>query len=378
MVMKIVFIGGGASTLMAANLLIERSDLDITIVNKSPKLGHKLSMTGNGKCNLSPIKDNLNAYNHPEFIEELFKCVPLDEYLEILESIGLPTRTIRNQGYYPVSENASNVVEILINNIKDKVNFINDEIIDYSQSELILKSGKKLSFDKLVFATGGKTYPNTGSDGSVFSILAKHGYQISSLRPSLCPIKVRENVKSLFGARNHAIISLINNGKLVYQEEGEIIFKKDAISGIAIMNMSHFIAHNEGNYQIKVDFIIADKPHHSNRTSIVFLLGYVCKPIAEYILKTYNIQPNSDAKDHLDKLYQGLSELTFHYKDLYDFDTAQVTMGGVSLKDINLDFQSKIENNVYLIGEMLDIDALCGGYNLRFVLSSAIKMVKSL
>ena len=255
---------------------------------------------------------------------------------------------------------------------------INDEMVDYSHSELLLKSNRKIPYDKLVLATGGKSYPNTGSDGSVFSILAKHGYQIIDPQPALCPIKVKENVKSLFGARNHAIISLIKDNNLIYQEDGEIIFKKDALSGIAIMNMSSFIAHKDGQYQIKIDFLSGEKYQSSKRTSLDSLLGYVSRPIAEYILKKYNINLNSDAIKYEDQLYEGLSSLTFNYQSLYDFDNAQITCGGVSLKDIDSNFKSLKEDNVYLIGEMLDIDGLCGGYNLRFALSSAMKLVKNL
>ena len=376
--MKIVFVGGGASSLVAASLLVDHKEYEITIVDKKIKLGRKLSMTGNGKCNLSPIKDDVNAYNHPDFLSSLFEDIPLYAYLETLEKIGIPTKSIRDLGYYPISENAANVVEILVNNLKDKVEIINDELVDYSHGELLLKSNRKIPYDKLVLATGGKSYPNTGSDGSVFSILAKHGYQIIDLQPVLCPIKVKENVKSLFGARNHAIISLIKDDNLIYQEDGEIIFKKDALSGIAIMNMSSFIAHKDGQYQIKIDFLSGEKYHSSNRTSLDSLLGYVSRPTAEYILKKYNIDPNSDAIKYENQLYEGLSSLTFNYQSLYDFESAQITCGGVSLKDINSNFKSLKEDNVYLIGEMLDIDGLCGGYNLRFALSSAMKLVKNL
>lgn len=376
--MKIVFVGGGASTLVAASLLVDHKEYEITIVDKKIKLGRKLSMTGNGKCNLSPIKDDVNAYNHPDFLSSLFEDIPLYTYLETLQKVGIPTKSIRDLGYYPISENTANVVEILVNNLKDKVEIINDEMVDYSHSELLLKSNRKIPYDKLVLATGGKSYPNTGSDGSVFSILAKHGYQIIDPQPALCPIKVKENVKSLFGARNHAIISLIKDNNLIYQEDGEIIFKKDALSGIAIMNMSSFIAHKDGQHQIKIDFLSGEKYQSSNRTSLDSLLGYVSRPIAEYILEKYNIDPNSDAIKYENQLYEGLASLTFNYQSLYDFDNAQITCGGVSLKDIDSNFKSLKEDNVYLIGEMLDIDGLCGGYNLRFALSSAMKLVKNL
>ena len=376
--MKIVFVGGGASALFAANLLLEFTDSQITIVTNKPKLGHKLSMTGNGKCNLSPIEDDPQAYNCPEFLDCLLKEIPLSQYLETLERLGIPTRAIRNQGYYPVSENASNVVEILTNSLKKSATIINGEVKDYSLSELMLKSGQKIPFDKLVFATGGKSYPNTGSDGSVFSLLERHGYEIKELKPSLCPIKVKENIKSLFGARNHATMSLIKDNKVIYQEDGEIMFKKDALSGIAIMNMSSFIAREDGNYQIKVDFLMGEKLSHSYKNCLDTLLGYVNRPIAEYILKKYGLKGTEFESEHLKELNEGLTGLTFNYDSLYDFDSAQVTHGGLSLSNIDEHFESRLENSIYFIGEMLNVDGRCGGYNLRFALSSAMKMVKDL
>lgn len=376
--MKIVFVGGGASTLVAANLLLEFTDAQITIVTNKPKLGHKLSMTGNGKCNLSPIEDDPQAYNCPEFLECLFKDINLSEYLETLARLGIPTRALRNQGYYPVSENASNVVEILTNNLKKYATIIYDEVENYSQNKVFLKSDQIIPFDKLVFATGGKSYPDTGSDGSVFSLLERHGYEIRELKPSLCPIKVKENIKSLFGARNHASMSLVKDNKVIYQEDGEIMFKKDALSGIAVMNMSSFIAQEDGDYQIKIDFLMGEKLSHSYKNCLDTLLGYVNRPIAEYILKKYGLKGTEFASEHLKELNEGLAGLTFNYDSLYDFDSAQVTSGGVSLSDIDEHFESRLENNIYFIGEMLDIDGRCGGYNLRFALSSAMKMVKDL
>ena len=376
--MKVVFVGGGASTLVAANLLLEFTDVQITIITNKPKLGHKLSMTGNGKCNLSPIEDNPQAYNCPEFLECLFKDITLSEYLETLARLGIPTRVLRNQGYYPVSENASNVVEILTNNLKKHAAIICDEVENYSQNKVFLKSDQIIPFDKLVFATGGKSYPDTGSDGSVFSLLERHGYEIKELKPSLCPIKVKENIKSLFGARNHTSMSLIKDNKVIYQEDGEIMFKKDALSGIAVMNMSSFIAHEDGDYQIQIDFLMGKGISCGYRNCLDFLLGYVNRPIAEYILRKYNLTGKEPSDEHLNELNEGLTKLTFNYKSLYGFESAQVTTGGISLYEIDSNFQSQRENNVYFIGEMLDIDGLCGGYNLRFALSSAMKLVKNL
>ncbi len=370
--MKIAFVGGGAANLIAANLLIKKHpNYEVVIVDKKAKLGRKLSMTGNGKCNLAPLNDNFDAYNNSSFIKELFSNISLKQYLKTLEELGIPTKTIKNQGYYPLSENASNVVDILINQLKGKVSIINDEVIDYKINELRLKNNGALSFDKIIFAIGGKSYPNSGSDGTLFPVFKKHGYQINELKPSLCPIKVKENIKSLFGARNHAKMTLLdNNDQVIYEEEGEIMFKKDALSGIAIMNMSHFIAHKPGQYRIKIDFLMDNNFSYIDNLSLMDnLIKYVNKPIAEYILKIAN--GNIELSHYL-------SNLIFNVDTLYDFESAQVTAGGISLKEIDNSFMSKREPNIYLIGEMLDIDGLCGGYNLRFAITSAIKMVESL
>lgn len=374
--MKIAFVGGGAANLIAANLLIKKHpDYEAVIIDKKAKLGRKLSMTGNGKCNLAPLNDNINAYNNPSFIKELFSNIPLKQYLKTLEELGIPTKTIKNQGYYPLSENASNVVDILMNQLKDKITIINDEVIEYKTNELRLKNSGLLKVDKIIFAVGGKSYPNSGSDGNLFPIFEKHGYQINELKPSLSPIKVKENIKSLFGARNHAKMTLLDkDDQIVYEEEGEIMFKKDALSGIAIMNMSQFITHKPGQYRIKIDFLMDnDFSYIDSLSPMDNLIKYVNKPIAEYILKIAGANTKNSAK-----LSYYLSNLMFNVEALYDFESAQVTAGGISIKEIDNSFMSKKEPNIYFIGEMLDIDGLCGGYNLRFAITSAIKMVESL
>ena len=207
----------------------------------------------------------------------------------------------------------------------------------------------------------------------------KHSYDIKPLNPSLCPVKVKENIKDLFGARNHALISLMNKEKVLYQEDGEIMFKKDALSGIAMMNISSYICHHPDNYQIKIDFLNnMDFIINENASCLDTLCGYVSKPIAEYILKIAKINFRDLTKLHQKELQHYLANLTFTYDCLYDFSSAQVTSGGISLKEIDDNFMSKKEKDIYFIGEMLDIDGLCGGYNLRFAITSGFKMVKKI
>lgn len=377
--MKILIVGGGASALICANIIKEYDEQsEVLIIEQNDKLGKKLKLTGNGKCNIAPALDDIHAYNNPEFVSNLFSDVPFTNYLQTLEDLGIPTKTIKNQGYYPLSENAPNVVRILENNLLNKgVKILNGEVVDYLDNlEIILKDGSHIKADKVIFATGGKSYAKSGSNGAVFEILRKHGYQINELKPSLCPIKVKENIKSLFGARAHAILKLLQNDKVVYQEDGEVMFKKDAISGIAAMNASSYIVHHPGKYKIVINFLSDNFTDsfviNKNISSIDALLSYVSYPIADYISRRFNIPQNDPFIKHASKIKEILSNLSFEYDSLYDFESAQITAGGIDLKQIGEGFSSKKEKNVYFVGEMLDIDGLCGGYNLRFALSSAI------
>lgn len=380
--MKIILIGGGASALVCANL-IKNYDAtsEVFIIEKNDKLGKKLKMTGNGKCNLAPISDNIDAYNNPQFLDQLFKEISLSNYLDELKALGVPTKTIKNQGYYPLSENAPNVVSVLSSALKTKgINIIQGEVVEYDNNNIYLEDKQSVAYDKVIFATGGKSYSNFGSDGALFPVFKKHGYQLSELKPSLCPIKVKENIKSLFGSRAHGTLSLLQNGKVCYQETGEVMFKKDAISGIAAMNASSYIAHHEGKYQISINLLeneFVDRFENNPKITVMdALLAYVPLPIAEYIIRKTNINGVSLFREHAEKIKNTLESLTFTYDSLYDFDSAQVTIGGIDIKEIDSSFKSIREKNVYFIGEMLDIDGLCGGYNLRFAISSAIQCAK--
>lgn len=381
--MKILLVGGGAASLVCANLIKDYdAKSEVFIIEKNDKLGKKLKMTGNGKCNLAPISDNIDAYNNSQFVNQLFNEVSFNEYLKTLQNLAIPTKTIKNQGYYPLSENAPNVVNILSNSLKSKgVKVIQGEVVEYDDKHIYLKDKKEgIPFDKVIFATGGKSYANSGSDGSLFNVFQKHGYKINDLKPSLCPIKVKENIKSLFGSRAHATLKLIKDNKVCYQEAGEVMFKKDAISGIAAMNASSYIAHHEGKYQISINLLedkfFDDFKNNPQITVIDALIAYVPLPIAEHIIRKLNINSVDLFRGHAEKIKNALENLTFTYDSLYDFDSAQVTAGGIDNKEIDSSFKSLRENNVYFIGEMLDIDGLCGGYNLRFAISSAIQCAK--
>lgn len=374
----VAFIGGGPASLVSAIKLKElRNDLDIFIIDRNEQLLKKLRMTGNGKCNIAPIKDDVSKYNNQNFVKKLFEAIPFDEYLRELAELGILTKAIKDYGYYPISESAPNVAEILINKCKRLgIKIINDFVSDYKIGKDLVKvrgSKENYSFDHLVIATGGKSHPETGSKGEMFLTLEKHGYKINPLVPSLCPIKVKEDVSSIFGVRGDAKVSLYQGNKLIKEEEGELQFKSDALSGICIMNLSKYINPME-IYTIKVDFLMNKNVKKiDDITCKEYLLSLVKDNLAKYVMKELKIKEDSllDSSNY-ERIVKCLSLMTFTFDSLYGFKDAQVTRGGLDIREIDEKFSSIKEENISFIGEILDIDGECGGYNLRFSISSGL------
>ncbi len=380
-----VVIGGGASGIFAALLLKEKfPEKHIILLEKNPTLGQKLRMTGNGKCNIAPLKDDPKAYNNVEFVSALFNNVSLDSYLNTFKRFGVPYKTINNYGYYPTSESAPNVVKILWDKLEELgVEITECNVLDYicGDKNIALWTSKGVLYaDKIFIATGGKSYPKSGSDGSMLEILQNHGYKITSLSPSLCPIKVKENIKETFGSRTKTNVKLLCKNHVIFEESGEVMFKKDGLSGIVIMNASSYIAHEDGEYIISLNLLenVSFEEFNKGPNSKDLLLGYVSSDLSRHILRRAGLlQKDVLSSEDKKAVYDLMTNLTYHADSLYDYDAAQVTSGGVSLDEIDETFSSKKENNVYLLGEMLDVDGKCGGYNLRFAISSSIKCVES-
>lgn len=378
--MRITFIGAGPSSLIAAILLkSRRSDLDVVVIEKEKLSGRKIKATGNGKCNIAPRYDDINKYNHPEFVKNIFDNVTFEDYINVFYSLGIPLKLIEDYGYYPVSESAPNVASILCGRaLYLGVKILNEiQLVDYSyfnKGYLLKTNTKDFYTDVLVFGNGGKSSPNLGSDGSLFDVFSKHSYKLTNLEPVLCPIKVNENIKDLFGLKIFAKAKLVSGDCLIYEEEGEVNFKKDALSGIVIFNLSSKL--KDKTYKISLNLLQTSKYQIDKDTFVKLysinknLDGFFPRQVQIYIA---NKHPNIS----VEKLYDLLTNLTFTVTEKYGFSDAHVTRGGIDLSMVN-NFQSVIENNVYFIGEVLDIDGMCGGYNLRYCFSSGILLSRLL
>lgn len=384
---KVVFVGGGASALIAS-ILIKTSNksLDVLIIEKNASLGKKLKASGSGRCNIAPITDDISLYHNKEFVENTIGKLSTKKQLDILSSIGIKTKLIKGMGYYPVSESASNLLTLLENKIKDlgiKI-MLNSKVIDYSIKDNIvtLDNQKKIHFDHLIFSIGGASYASLGGEDTLSNVFIEHGYYFIKQRPTLTPIKVKENIHKLFGVRLPSEVSLYQDNKRVYKEVGEVQFRKDGLSGIVILNISRFIKDNK-RYKIKINPFISKESNISldefkslYKSNKYFLLSLLPKEIIEYGLSRLYLDEIKE-KD-LDIIYHYFSNMTFEFSKLFPLEFATVSRGGIDINDIDYKFNSKIEKNVSFLGEIIDVDGPCGGYSLRFAIGSGIIFARNL
>ena len=366
--MKVIIIGGGASGLMLASVLKRHNaNVDIQILEKLEHVGKKVLLTGNGKCNLTNTNIKEECYNN-EFGYETAKSFDTKTYFNRL---GLLTIEDEQGRVYPQSLTSNSVLDILRESIDGvEVNTSCNVIrVVKNENTFKIKNDKNQEFegDFVVFAAGGKTYYK---DNNAYMIASMFSHRVTMLRPTLLPIKVLENLSSIENLRSKVKAKLLLNNEVVYEDEGEVLFKKDGLSGIVIFQLSSMIARNPyGKYKVELDLLptmsMQEVVNHIDR--FPKMTGMFPKMILQYILK------NAASSDKNDIAY-AMKHLTFTVTENIDFKTAQVTSGGISLKDIKETFESKNCENLYFAGEMLDVDGVCGGYNLQFAFASAYKV----
>ncbi len=376
--MRVGVIGASAAGLYAAILLAKRHpDFEIVVLEKNDKAGKKLLATGNGHCNLFNTAFSGKHFNHPEFVDMFLKRYPVPSLMETLRNLGIAT--FEREGLiYPLSYSAASHVRYLVTLAESLgIRFRYGECVKEVKGTHVQTSKASYAFDKLVYAFGGQSQANLGSDGSLFPLLLKQGYHLEALEPSLCPLKSPDVPKSLFGVRHKCELWLTNDGITLYHEIGEILFKKDGLSGIAVMNASS--RYRKGS-AIRIDLFpelkekeleaILRQSRQNNPAECLSVL--LEKPLADFILQKCSIScKNALTEADISRICGLLKSLQFRISGKYDFDSSQVTRGGISLRDVDENLESRLEPGVYFIGECLDVDGLCGGFNLGWALLSA-------
>ena len=372
--MKIIIIGGGASGIVAAiNYKRNNKGDDVLVIEQLATPLKKILASGNGKCNLGNSNIDYSLYNNPEYAKSIIAGY---DYKEFFSSISIETKTVGDLAY-PVSESAVSVKEALLNSAKNLGISIKTEekLIDYlvkNQIEVVTNKGKYTA-DKLYFAGGLKSSPKLGSDGSVLDILSKHGYKIKSPQPGLSPLYTKEKTKLIDGIRIKARVSLFEDRKLIHKEEGEVLFKEHGLSGIVIFNTMSLISRTpEKEHEISIDLLpdFTEKYLENYRKThkfSEFLLAFLNPKISMYLQERFKGE---------DAIFKSLKNLKFTFDKSYGFDFSQVSIGGIEIDEVDENLMSKHEKNIFIIGELLDIDGPCGGYNLTWAFASAIKSTK--
>lgn len=381
---KIAIIGGGASSLYLALLLTADKRLRVEVFEPNEVLGRKFKATGNGRANLLSTGIAASDFNHPDFVEPLIGKYPLCRLRETLESWGVVLR-IENNGYYPLSLHAPSLVEYLETTLLQRENFRHQrkKVTSYWErgDEWYLKADGDIHgpYDYLVIATGGLSLPASGSDGSFLTELKRHGYSVVDPRPGLLPLKVKPlghgipNPK-LHGVRVKGNIRL-TVGEKKWSEDGEVLFRKDDLSGIVMFDAESELAHLgfPKNAVLEIDLVPTIPESELRR----FLKERGSLSIEERLMALF---PKSlaralevDAHDSEERLLGLIKRLPFRpIGPSGGFKESQITIGGISLSQLNPDLSSKIENHVHFLGEIVDIDGKCGGFNLAWCLISAL------
>jgi len=361
--MKIGIIGAGASgVFLAIRLKESHPSFEVSLIERNDKILKKVLVTGNGRCNYANTGDLKDKYNN-QLANKLLEEFTAKDIVKAFDSFGVHP-TYLDELVFPTSLSAQTVVLMMNKKVEQlgiKV-FTNEKVIDYQKkdNQFIVKSeNKEFIFDKLVLASGGKSYPQLGTDGTVIDILNKHGYSIAALSPTLCPIKVKENTKKISGQRVKCRVYLCQNNQAIYQEDGEVLFKDDGLSGIVVLNISSRINCLTNLRSVQVVLDLAPNYQEIKREKYE---EYVSPKVAEYLLV-----------NNLD-----IHHLAFSFKAFYDYQIAEVSHGGLALSEVNDSLESKKEKGLYFIGELLDVDGMCGGYNLMFAFASAEKVKKAL
>ena len=353
---KVAIIGGGISGCFAAIRIKEKHpEYRVDVFEHNDKLLKKIYATGNGKCNFANIGSLEEKYSNEEFVLPIINEFNAKEIVKYFSSIGVPSKNVGDL-IYPYSESAETVAIHLLKRIDElKVNVhLNVEVKDYQKGQL-LTDRETFNYDTLIISVGGKSSPNLGSNGVFYDVLTKHGYEMRENSPSLCPIKTKENTKMVDGVRQKVRTSLYKGNNLIHEESGELLFKKDGLSGMVIFNLTHYINRFEdkNNITIHIDFA----PNMDDRPE-----SLVNPKLAKYLLD-----------NKLD-----IHNTVFTFKNFYGYENSQVTHGGVFVRNLNKDLSSKLEDDVYFIGEVVDVDAICGGYNIMWALASAEKVSKDI
>lgn len=397
--MKTIVVGGGASGMISA-IFQARNGNEVTLIEKNEKLGKKLYITGKGRCNLtnhcSPEEVLFNVVSNPKFLMGAVNTFSPSDVMSFFEEIGLTLKTERGNRVFPVSDKSSDVIKVLereLNRLNVNVNFnetAKSLIVDGNRIIGIITDKNEYFADKVIVATGGLSYPSTGSTGDGYTFAKTVGHAVTSLYPSLCGINLKgSDFKELQGLTlKNVKVSLYDGNKPYYEEQGEMLFTHYGVSGPLILTGSALTArHKQNGVKLLIDFkpalsqkqldqrILRDFQSANNKELKNVLIELLPKTAIPLIIKRANVSEYKKVSiitsEERARLVYALKNCEFEVESLRGYNEAVITSGGISVKEINpKTMESKLISGLYFVGEVLDVDAFTGGFNLQIAFST--------
>ena len=407
--MKTIVVGGGPAGMMAAISASEHGDR-VTLIEKNNSLGKKLLITGKGRCNITNSADMSefiqNIPGNGKFLYSAFKNFTNLDIIKMLKNNGLEVKYERGKRVFPITDKSKDVLDCFIKELKKKNIEIklNSEVVEIETNlgevtGVYLDSGELLKASKVILATGGKSYPRTGSNGSGYKLAKKLGHTITPIKPSLVPLVADEILcQKLQGLslKNVGIkIKDLNKDKIIYEDFGEMLFTHFGVSGPIILSSSAVLIRyknienllNENKVRLYIDLkpslsfqeldnrILRDFEEFKNKdfkNSLDKLLPQkIITPIIELSKINPNKKVNEITKEERKKLEYLLKNFEIVLRDFRPIDEAIITSGGISIKEIDpKTMESKLIKGLFFAGEIIDVDAYTGGFNLQIAYST--------
>ncbi len=392
---QIIIIGAGASGL-AAGISAAREGASVTIMEHTARPGKKILSTGNGKCNITNLQLPAGAYrgNQPDFVYPALNAFTVSQTMDFFKDLGI-VLTERNGYVYPNTGQAATVLEAMLFELEYLgVRILTECRVEEIKKDLTVVTEKgKQKGDRIILAAGSMAAPKTGSDGSGYDLARKLGHRIITPLPALVQLRCREKwYKQAAGVRTDALVTLKTDGKTAASDRGELQITDYGISGIPVFQISRYAARalNEGQKVTaqldllpelsfsELEMLLLERHRRFGyRPAEEFLHGVLNSKLAKILLKESGITRASWVKEittrEIKNLVRCLKDLNTVIVSTNAFDQAQVCSGGVDTKEVDpVTMESKLIKGLYFSGEILDVDGICGGYNLQWAWSSGI------
>lgn len=399
MMNDVIIVGAGAAGCMAA-VFAARYGKSVLLFEKNERIGRKLRITGKGRCNVtnnSSVREHMdNIPVNPRFMYSSFSMFAAEETMDFFEELGVPLKTERGNRVFPISDNAEDIVNAFDRELKRlKVRIIRKRvsslIIENGSCVGVRAGGEEYRSGSVLIACGGKSYPNTGSTGDGYTLAESAGHTVTKLKPSLVPLVSDDSFcRELMGlSLRNVTLKLYDREKLLYSELGEMLFTHFGISGPLVLSSSCHIKEMEKNrYKAVIDLkpalspeqldnrIQRDFAENLNRDFSNGIRKLLPAKLIPVIVKLSGIgaerKINGITKEERRHFGELIKAFPVSISDFRPIDEAIITSGGVSVKEINpKTMGSKLVNGLFFAGEVIDVDAYTGGFNLQIAFSTA-------